>query len=108
MFLIGNRYLLLSLLLSLLLNYSEIQLLGLMYSHKRDPENLRIPVRNTREANREIFKTERYQNYKYKNSPYYKGSELWKTLPVDLAVSECLLQFKFGLKRLYKKYKGDD
>ena len=42
----------------------------------------RIHARNTRAANVYSFVSERYHNVKYKNSPYYKGSLLWDTLPV--------------------------
>ena len=81
-----------------------IQLLCLMYIHRRDPANLKIPVRNTREADRDIFKVERYKNCKYKNSPYYKGADIWKSLPLDISDSDCMFQFKKGIKRIYKKY----
>ena len=54
------------------------QLLHLMYMHKRNPVNLIPAVRNTRAADREQFHVERYSNCKYKNSPFYKGVELWK------------------------------
>ena len=79
-----------------------------MYIHKQNRDNLLVPNRNTRGAVRDKFYIERYQNCKYKNSPYYKGAELWKNLPIDLTRSECLFQFKTGLKKLYKKYKCDD
>ena len=51
-----------------------------------------------------IFKVERYKNCKYKNSPYYKGADIWKSLPLDISDSDCMFQFKKGIKRIYKKY----
>ena len=40
------------------------------------PETLRL----AREAEHNIFYVERYQNCKYQNTQYYKGSEMWKLL----------------------------
>ena len=84
-----------------------IQLLCLMYMHKQDPDNLKIPIRNTRAADRDEFNVERYQNSKYKNSPFFKGADLWKSLPLNMINSDCLFQFKKGLKNMYKKYSDD-
>ena len=64
-------------------------------------------VRNTREADRDNFYVERYQNCKYKNSPYYIGADLWKKLTMDLVQSVTLHQFKYGLRRLNRKYTPD-
>ena len=75
-----------------------------MYLHKSDPVNLQIPIRNTRGADREQFKVDRFNNCKYKNSPYYKGSELWKLLPLHIANSHSLFQFKQSFKKEYKTY----
>ena len=55
-----------------------LQLLNLMYLHKHNRRNIRIAPRNTRGADREQFVIERYNNLKYKNSPFYKGAQLWK------------------------------
>ena len=71
-----------------------LQLLSLMYLHKSDPTNLRTAARNTRGADRDQFYVEQYNTCKYKNSPYYKGSELWKLLPLHIANSDSLFQFK--------------
>ena len=81
------------------------QLLGLMFCHKDSPLNLRRPVRITRGAARDIFHVERFQNCKYKNSPFYKGANLWKRLPDGLANNcDTLFQFKQGLKKKYRTY----
>ena len=55
-----------------------------------------------------IVYIKRYQNMKYKNSPYYVGSELWNNLPIDVIHSPTLQQFKVSLRRLYKTYKDDN
>ena len=80
------------------------QLLSLMFSHKNSVNNLKIPVRNTREADRPQFRIERYQNMKYKNSPFYKGVDLWKELPLDIINSDSIFQFKKKLKHRYTTY----
>ena len=83
----------------------NIQLLGLMYTHKSNPANLRTFTRNTRGADRDTFHVERFQNCKYRNSPYFIGAELWKSIPLELTRSPTLFQFKCEMKKLYKKYK---
>ena len=80
------------------------QLLSLMYMHKSNPVNLRQAVRNTRAADRDQFYVERFSNCKYKNSPFYKGSELWMLLPIDIINSDSLYQFKQSLKKRFTKY----
>ena len=85
----------------------RIQLLGLMFIHKYNHVNMRIPPRNTRDADRELFYVERFNNCKYKNSPYYKGAEIWKTSPIDLTQCPSVSHFKMCLKRLYKSYKDE-
>ena len=55
-------------------------------------------------TDREQFYVERYSNHKYKNSPFYKGAELWKLLPLHIANSESLFQFKQSFKKEYRSY----
>ena len=80
------------------------QLLSLMYIHKNNPVNLRPIVRNTRAADRDQFYIERFTNCKYKNSPFYKGAEMWSLLPHDIIESDTLYQFKQSMKKKYCKY----
>ena len=82
----------------------SFQLLSLMYLHKYDVKNLTVPNRHTRAADRVQFHVERYNNCKYKNSLYYKGAELWKLLPRDIAASDSIFQFKELLKKRYNTY----
>ena len=65
---------------------------------------MRILNRNTRAARREHFYVEGYNNIKYKNSPFYKGAELWDLLPLYITESETVFQFKQKLKPRYKIY----
>ena len=73
-----------------------------MFCHKDSPLNLRRPVRITRGAACDIFHVERYQNCKYKNSPYYRGANLWKELPLDISNSDSVFQFKQNLNKKYR------
>ena len=50
------------------------------------------------------FIRERYNNVKYKTSPYYKGSLLWDILPIGIRSSENILEFKKGLSRVFHRY----
>ena len=90
-------------LLSLELRRS-FQLLNLMYLHKHDVRNLRIAARPTRGAMRGQFYVEKYNNLKYKNSPFYKGADLWKQLPPDISTSDSIYQFKKAMKSRYKDF----
>ena len=47
------------------------------------------------------FHLERYNNVKYKTSPFYKGVELLYLLPMDIVHSDSLFQFKHSLKLRY-------
>ena len=60
-----------------------------------------IPARDTRAAYRGKFNTERYQNVKYKNSPYYKAAKLWDTLGANIIDSSTVGELKKHLKVLY-------
>ena len=80
-----------------------LQLLTLMFMHKNNPVNLRPPVHNTRAADREQFYAERFSNCKYRNSPFYKGTELWKLLPNEIVNNGSVYQFKLDLKVRYRK-----
>ena len=44
--------------------------------------------------------TVKYENVKYRNSPYYKAAKLWDTLPNDIKDIGTILE----LKRLLKIY----
>ena len=75
-----------------------------MHLHKHDVNNLRIPARQTRGADRAQFKVEKYNVCKYKNSPFYKGADLWQLLPHNIVLNVTVHQFKTLLKSRYKVY----
>ena len=82
----------------------NIQLLSLMYLHKKNHDVQRAVRRATRGARRYKFSVERYNTVKYKNSPFYKGCELWDTLPKPIIDSETLVEFKKLLRREFVSY----
>ena len=82
----------------------KIQLLSLMYRHKTNYDVQHVFNRTTRGAGRYKFDLERYNDMKYKNSPYYKGSELWDELPRQVIESTSLTEFKMNLMHGYRTY----
>ena len=80
------------------------QLLGLMLIHKQRHNVARVYGRETRAARNFTFAREKYNCIKYKNSPYYKGSLLWDSLPVIARNCDNLLEFKKQLKIKYKQF----
>ena len=75
-----------------------------MYKHKTNHDVQHIFHRATRGADRYKFEVERYNMIKYKNSPYYKGSELWDALPRQTIESTCFTEFKRNLMGRYHGY----
>ena len=45
-----------------------------------------------------------YNCVKYRNSPYYKGSLLWDSLPPGIKENITLLDFKKSLRIVYQTY----
>ena len=83
------------------------QLLNLMFIYKQRHFDIRrVHARNTRAANVYSFVRERYNNVKYKNSPYYKGSLLWDKLPVAARNCDIIVEYKKYLNNEYKIYDG--
>ena len=41
---------------------------------------------------------------KYKNSPYFKGSVLWDTLPADVISIPTLGEFKARIRRIFSPF----
>ena len=80
------------------------QLLMLMYKKSTDYTMHKVFPRNTRESNRIVFKTDRYEGSLYKRSPYFVGAKLWDKLPPDVIGSQNIFVFKNVLRRMNKKY----
>ena len=80
----------------------KFQLLSLMFIHKKN-HNVQHPInRATLGADRYKCYLARYNNVKYRNSPYYKGSDLWDTLP--LTTINCDTLFELKKTQLKKRY----
>ena len=82
------------------------QLLGLMYVYKNGHNVERIFARNTCQRDRYHFITDTYQSGKYQNSPYFKGTVLWDSLPADIILLPTLIEFKTKIKRLFSPFNG--
>ena len=83
------------------------QLLTLMYIYSKEDNVQLIPVRNTRNANKFVFKTETKIGTKYENSPFYKGTKLWNGLTQDIQSADDKWIFKTHVNKMYKKYKSE-
>ena len=82
-----------------------IQLLSLLHVHgTMNPEVIHVPPRNTRAANIKKYKTGKYENVKYRNSPYYKAAKLWDTLPNDIKNIATTAELKGLLKKHFFPY----
>ena len=78
----------------------QIQLLTLMYIHKQNVNPFRVNARHTRGADRYRFHTERCNNSKYRNSPYYRRSNVWDLLLKSTIDSDTLFEFKMIVKKV--------
>ena len=82
----------------------QIQLLTLMFIHKKNENVARVYNVNTRGAGRYHFYLERNNTVKYGNSPYHKGSELWDMLRPTTIECDSLFMFKRCLKNEINTY----
>ena len=75
------------------------QLLSLLYIHvNANPDVYHVEPRNTRAGTRKKFKTMKYENAKYHDSPCYKASKLWDTLPQEITNIASLNELKKLIK----------
>ena len=80
------------------------QLLRMMYIHSKKERNVKLAVRVTRAENKIVFKTATKCTGKYLNSPFYKGTQLWNDLNVNMQKKCNVLRFSENLKALYNGY----
>ena len=81
------------------------QVLFLMFIYQnRHVEARRVYPRNTGAANAYSFVREKYNNVKYKNSSYYKGSLSWDTLTATTRLCLNITDFRNSLICIYSKY----
>ena len=80
------------------------QLLWLMYLLSKSVEYQHKAPRDTRSANKIIFKVPNKISHQYENSPYYIGTKLWSVLPVNIQQAENIFVFKKYISELYKSF----
>ena len=81
-----------------------VQILLLMYKLSKNPDNRKIGLRNTRQQEKYIFKTDAKIGTKYANSPYYKGTNLWNKFSREEQQSEDIFMFKANIKGKYNVF----
>ena len=87
--------------------HMEKQLLGLMYIISKDCTFQHVLGRETRSADKIVFKVPSKIRPLYEHSSNYKGSKLWSKLDSAVQKSENIFVFKKEISRMYKKYCRD-
>ena len=81
------------------------QLLWLMYVLSRDKDYIKVSQRDTRSAEKVVFKLPARVLPVYEHSPYYQGTKLWDVLDKDIQLKDSVTAFKKAIEPLYKGYK---
>ena len=81
------------------------QLLWLMYLLSKDASLISVPVRETRNAVKIVFKVPTRINPKYEKSPFYIGTKLWNDLSKEVQSTNSVYDFKREVDKMYCKYK---
>ena len=71
----------------------------------RNSEYQRKAQRDTRSANKIIFKVPNKISHGYEHSSYYIGTKLWNELPIHIQKADDVIIFKKHVKSLYKTFK---
>ena len=82
------------------------QLLKIMYHQSKNEQNIKVPNRHTRGADKVVFNVPTRCSRKYLKSPFYVGTQLWNSLPETSQRSDNLLKFEKKISPLYKLYQG--
>ena len=80
------------------------QLLWIMFVLSRDETYLRKAPRETRSAQKLVFKVPTKILPVYERSPYYQGVKLWDSLDKEIQKKENVILFKKEIEKLYKEY----
>ena len=78
--------------------------LALMYKLSKNVVNRKIHTRETRAANKYVFRIDSKIGNKYINSPFYKGTKLWDNLPDEVQKSDNIFLFKQLVGKIYKTF----
>ena len=81
------------------------QLLWLMYVLSGDKDDIKVSQRDTRSAEKVVFKLPARVLPIYEHSPYYQGTKLWDVLDKDTQLKDSVVAFKKAIEPLYKGYK---
>ena len=79
----------------------DIHLINLMFDLRDVEGYINVPVVETRQANKIIFKLDRADCDVYKRSPYNVGGGLWNDLPAEIQLLENKMTFKDKIRLIY-------
>ena len=77
----------------------SLQLLNIMHSLKHNNRYKKPGLRHTRNAERYLFDTDIVHLDIYAKSPYFKGVELWNSIPLDIQNIDDGYSFKNNIRR---------
>ena len=80
------------------------QLLKLLYSCSMDRKYLKITANRTRVDAKVVFNIPGKCTTKFLNSPFYKGTQVWNNLPVDVERAVNIDIFSKRIRPLYSTY----
>ena len=79
-------------------------MLKLLYDCSKDRIYLKITANRTRADVKVVFDIPGKSTTKFLNSPYYKGSQIWNTLPVDVQRANNNNVFSKQIRPMYSTY----
>ena len=79
----------------------DLNLLCILYEMKQLHLYERVGDRATRQGDKYVFKTDIAIVGPYARSPYYLGSKLWNSLPINIQNANTKAQFKHEIKMLW-------
>ena len=80
------------------------QSLWLMYIMSQDKTYICVPRRDTRSADKIVFKVPARILPVYEHSPYYQGTKMWNELTSETQKKNNVFAFKKDIKSLFKHY----
>ena len=83
------------------------QLLIMMFKLSRNPDNIVVPNRNTRQYQKRVFCTENKIGTKYACSPYYKGTKLWNELNKTEQDIDNMYDYRTCIEKKYATFVKD-
>ena len=81
------------------------QLMKLMYYQSKNVKNVKKSERQTRAADKIVFKIPGKCNTKFLNSTYYIGAQLWNDLTLNVQRSENIVKFDKSITPLFDVYR---